>query len=996
MRLKSRVTFPTSVPQLDNQTKIDLAKQNNMATLAQAPTHAFQTIGNNVMEENSAVLNNISHHVTVSKIKSQQVNFTSQISKQNSLPTNVVSPVQNGMASSKPYTTSQNHPPKIKVVNQSPAFCTPPTQNDTHDVKEEEKEEDIELEKVENSLNEKTDCPLAALESTNSELCKINNDKKSSQNVIPSKVNMSTPPKQPSFEYSSSPSSTTSSLNRENSLDYKDSTGVDLHEFMVKTLRENPRDRLMLLKLERDFTDFINDIQKGSYKYPPMTSYQRMLIHRVAAYFGLDHNVDSSGKSVIISKTPSSRCPETPFQSYCSREYTDEEISAVPKSILPRSASSDENATPPRYASPLSSIDQRFLMEEKRSRSIEEREEDYHQAKERIFSKDPLETLSNADSNSPVDGSEKVNRLLEHKMDSMLSEKEAAIAAVAAATGCKTTSSTKRFNDRKALGHLQFSHSPRQLVESYSPTTAATIAINPQTGSQPIVGADSSPVYYHPNYPQPHAAHVAYVPNTGHPYMQQQQQQHGQYVPVYYVSGSTTSNTGQPGSQYYMQQTPSGQVLYIPTQSTVEQQPSSASTVVLSPQQQISYHDYINQLSAMNINERHSSISTDENSLEKQQATSPTSPVDGVIPCASEFSTHARQVVYVQNEQPVQGTVYQQQANYPLQYYQNIHGGYPTYSINQYGQQEAGQYNPATVHSPVLSQRTPSPTVLQQQQQHYVSSQSVQNTRAVAQAHQIQSSHGVCRPRFISGIMPNPRPGTPMYIPVATPQGSMLVTGQYPGNVSVNASGYPMQSMYRTDKFSSESAEYKLDPREGRNVLNIGQNKALLQMQPTYQPSHAYLSHPQRFVSPSYGGQLIRPVVQQGRRYRPHRHATNNQQIRISRPNSNSSEADQKTVSHILEIYDFPDTVTSDADAIFDEIKSFGARILKINSSSSQSLSSSHSNLPNQRPTILAIFKSAGEAQKALESVTSPYYKLRVSQKSPTHFAGGDGSPIKN
>lgn len=97
-----------------------------------------------------------------------------------------------------------------------------------------------------------------------------------------------------------------------------------------------------------------------------------------------------------------------------------------------------------------------------------------------------------------------------------------------------------------------------------------------------------------------------------------------------------------------------------------------------------------------------------------------------------------------------------------------------------------------------------------------------------------------------------------------------------------------------------------------------------------------------------------------------------------------------------MEIYDFPDTVTSDADAIFDEIKSFGARILKINSSSSQSLSSSHSNLPNQRPTILAIFKSAGEAQKALESVTSPYYKLRVSQKSPTHFAGGDGSPIKN
>ena len=63
----------------------------------------------------------------------------------------------------------------------------------------------------------------------------------------------------------------------------------------------------MLLKLERDFTDFINDVQKMCYKYPPMTSYHRMLIHRVAAYFGLDHNVDSSGKSVVISKTPASR-----------------------------------------------------------------------------------------------------------------------------------------------------------------------------------------------------------------------------------------------------------------------------------------------------------------------------------------------------------------------------------------------------------------------------------------------------------------------------------------------------------------------------------------------------------------------------------------------------------------------------------------------------------------------------------------------------------------
>lgn len=42
-------------------------------------------------------------------------------------------------------------------------------------------------------------------------------------------------------------------------------------------------------------------------KFPPMTSYHRMLLHRVAAYFGLDHNVDQTGKCVIINKTSNTR-----------------------------------------------------------------------------------------------------------------------------------------------------------------------------------------------------------------------------------------------------------------------------------------------------------------------------------------------------------------------------------------------------------------------------------------------------------------------------------------------------------------------------------------------------------------------------------------------------------------------------------------------------------------------------------------------------------------
>ena len=43
------------------------------------------------------------------------------------------------------------------------------------------------------------------------------------------------------------------------------------------------------------------------HKYPQMTSYHRMLVHRVAAYFGLDHNVDPTGKCVIVNKNATTR-----------------------------------------------------------------------------------------------------------------------------------------------------------------------------------------------------------------------------------------------------------------------------------------------------------------------------------------------------------------------------------------------------------------------------------------------------------------------------------------------------------------------------------------------------------------------------------------------------------------------------------------------------------------------------------------------------------------
>ncbi|KAM7153750.1 R3H domain-containing protein 1 isoform 7-T7 [Macrochelys suwanniensis] len=167
-------------------------------------------------------------------------------------------------------------------------------------------------------------------------------------------------------------------LSRDSSQEYTDSTGIDLHEFLVNTLKNNPRDRMMLLKLEQEILDFIGNNEIPRKKFPPMTSYHRMLLHRVAAYFGLEHNVDQSGKSVIVNKTSNTRIPD---QKFC-EHIKDEKCEDFQKRyILKRDNSSlDKEDSQMRIR----------LKDDRRSKSIEEREEEYQRARERIFAQDAL------------------------------------------------------------------------------------------------------------------------------------------------------------------------------------------------------------------------------------------------------------------------------------------------------------------------------------------------------------------------------------------------------------------------------------------------------------------------------------------------------------------------------------------------------------------------------------------------------------------------------
>uniref|UniRef100_A0A452EKN3 cAMP regulated phosphoprotein 21 n=1 Tax=Capra hircus TaxID=9925 RepID=A0A452EKN3_CAPHI len=167
-------------------------------------------------------------------------------------------------------------------------------------------------------------------------------------------------------------------LSKDCSQEYTDSTGIDLHEFLINTLKNNSRDRMILLKMEQEIIDFIGDNNNHYKKFPQMSSYQRMLVHRVAAYFGLDHNVDQTGKSVIINKTSNTRIPEQRFCEHLKDEKGEE---SQKRFILKRDNSSiDKEDTQQNRMHPF--------RDDRRSKSIEEREEEYQRVRERIFAHD--------------------------------------------------------------------------------------------------------------------------------------------------------------------------------------------------------------------------------------------------------------------------------------------------------------------------------------------------------------------------------------------------------------------------------------------------------------------------------------------------------------------------------------------------------------------------------------------------------------------------------
>ncbi|XP_042292654.1 cAMP-regulated phosphoprotein 21 isoform X1 [Thunnus albacares] len=358
------------------------------------------------------------------------------------------------------------------------------------------------------------------------------------------------------------------SLSKESSVEYTDSTGIDLHQFIVETLNSNPRDRMMLLKLEQDMIDFITSNSPFK-KFPHMSSYHRMLVHRVAAYFGMEHNVDQTGKSVIINRTSSTRIPEQRFLDQVHKDKT-EEIHRW-KIILKRDSSLDDQT-------------RLHPLQEKQSKSMEEKEEEYQRVRDRIFNQEPLCTQESAHAETraveeynPYAETQRRRQLFRGSRDSSSSSWTGSSRQSSTETDCRYSNDPRPWSstdsdssyqwtnpapkplqavnhswDARATGSISLFRvsstcphpSSPPIIEEPAPNPAyimengippGSILMNPHTG-QPFLNPDGTPAVYNP--PDTQQPIRSQTQLQGAPSQQQQQQQQQQVLQYSSVSYS--------------------------------------------------------------------------------------------------------------------------------------------------------------------------------------------------------------------------------------------------------------------------------------------------------------------------------------------------------------------------------------------------------------------------------------------------------------------------
>jgi len=185
-----------------------------------------------------------------------------------------------------------------------------------------------------------------------------------------------------------------------------ETSASEIEEFIRNQLKENLRDRLFMLNIERSLIEFINDERLDFYKFMPMNRYYRMFVHRIAEYFGLGHNLDQTKQCIIVKKLkkPGVSAQKESFKSIIDKAEADKTSDSSSDSLTSADttvATTNGDSQIPRtkhtilkrevgsYDSNLKNK-ARQTNESNRLKTYEEKSADYIRIKNRIFSNEAV------------------------------------------------------------------------------------------------------------------------------------------------------------------------------------------------------------------------------------------------------------------------------------------------------------------------------------------------------------------------------------------------------------------------------------------------------------------------------------------------------------------------------------------------------------------------------------------------------------------------------